>query len=277
MPHLPSLSGGCAYEQIGFTAGTTTGTTLTTAASADTYGSWSQLSSAIAYTWEYLTLHLFANNSQQRYTVDIGIGAASSEWVLAQNLPFYGEQTTYAAGSNWHLPLHVPKGSRVSMRARSGSGSADTLAAYITGYTRGPTEAPGYARMKALQSTTTCFGVSVDPTAQNSKTSWVQVNSSTSELYRALMVLPGNMGDIDKTTTVTQLFDIGLGGAGSETMIVQELPLQHSSLGIEHASNQGLPCVPMLIPPSSRLAVRVQSNLATASDRTTDFYVYGFQ
>jgi hypothetical protein len=83
---------------------------------------------------------------------------------------------------------------------------------------------------------------------------WVQITASTSQLYRAILLIP-SVGSTSVTTVSTDM-DIGVGAAGSE-VVIGTVPMRFTSA--EQAGNPiESPYLPMAyqIPAGSRLAVR---------------------
>jgi hypothetical protein len=265
-----------AHEQVGFVSGTTTGTVLTTTATG-AKGSWVQLSASTARTWEYIVVQVMGRNTAADYFVDIAIGSAGNEFAIIQNLRCTGRISAQGNENTFYLPLHVPAGSAVSARASMSTSATGTIQVMMTGYTRGPTGAPGYAVADCLWTISGLTGVVLQPATLNTKTAWTQSIASTTNHYNALMAIFGGNADIARTAAANMLIDVGLGAAASETMLIQEWPAFHPSTVYEECIACGIPVLPMEIAAGSRLAVRVQSNNNTAGDRDIDICLYGFR
>lgn len=92
----------------------------------------------------------------------------------------------------------------------------------------------------------------------NTKGSWTQLFSST-----AGEVVGMNISITNNTTAssaVTMLLDIGIGGAGSEVVKVENLLMSLSSLA---GAPMGTLYIPIRIPKGTRIAARCQSNTAS--------------
>ncbi len=94
-----------------------------------TDAAWTELTSATS--WEHNWLVLTVTNKDGGYTgavkylIDVGIGSAT-ETVLVSDLSIGGGNTADVPkpGGVFHLPVHVTKGSRLTVRHRSSSGTA---------------------------------------------------------------------------------------------------------------------------------------------------------
>jgi hypothetical protein len=83
---------------------------------------------------------------------------------------------------------------------------------------------------------------------------WVQITASTSQLYRAILLIP-SIGSTNVTTANTDM-DVGIGAAGSE-VVIGTVPMRYVS-SEQAGSPIESPYLPMAyqIPAGSRLAVR---------------------
>jgi hypothetical protein len=117
---------------MGFQSATTKGTTVTCAGSANTKGSYAQVTASTSY--DYIGLG-FALDSQALtsgngavWLMDIAIGAAASEKIILPDWAFaVYNQTSYLLPATCHppfLPMKIPAGTRLSARCQSGLASA---------------------------------------------------------------------------------------------------------------------------------------------------------
>jgi hypothetical protein len=115
--------GGCmGVDAIGFNAATTLGTTLTPSTTANTKGSYAQLSAATARDYYGLTIVFDTLNFNPSYTgklymVDLAIGAGGSETVIMPDLIFWNVWGT-ALPQIVPLPIQIPAGTRIAARAQ---------------------------------------------------------------------------------------------------------------------------------------------------------------
>jgi hypothetical protein len=101
---------------------------------------------------------------------------------------------------------------------------------------------------------TTSKGVAVTvPGSTNTKGAWTQLVASTSAAFSALLITAQGNGDTS-FTGANALVDIGIGGSGSETVLISDIHL------IVAASETFISTVPMTygvaIPSGTRISAR---------------------
>ena len=109
---------------------TSLGTTIDPGASANTKGAYVELSASTSKDIKKLVLCLQSGNTSTvsaGYLADIAIGAAASEVVIIQDISAYNHATFDGILPNYlEFDVDIPKGTRLSMRGASSSGSAAT-------------------------------------------------------------------------------------------------------------------------------------------------------
>lgn len=97
------------------------GTNVDVAGPAKTFSPWVELTSATVRDHYELIVALVANDGDvvapRAFRAQLGAGAAGSEAVIANELVVGGSQQTDRAGKNWRLPIAVPAGTRLAVRA----------------------------------------------------------------------------------------------------------------------------------------------------------------
>lgn len=211
------------------------------------------------------------NAANHSFLVDIAIGAAGSEVVIASNV-------LVAQLANvplqLFLPFAIPEGSRIAARAQA---SATPTAVWLRFMlTAGGTLAtPPGGRLLTFGATTgTTRGIAL--TGNNgSFGSWVELTASTSADVAALWIIAGNVANSAPIAgSLTELLiDIGVGGAGSEVSVLGPIPAVSTTAGIMLAT---IPTwFACSIPAGSRIAARYQSNTTDATDRKIEVTAYG--
>ncbi len=103
----------------GFNAGSTTGTTVTTGV-ANTKGAYAQLTASMTNSCRWLILVIgVATGTSQNFSIDVAIGAASSEQIIVPDL-YYTSGNSGPSVMVFQLPLAIPAGQRLAVRAASG-------------------------------------------------------------------------------------------------------------------------------------------------------------
>lgn len=129
----------CASYGVNRTSGVMRGVAFTPGAFG-AKGSWFQLTGATVMRHSHVMLGIQGdgsnNMSSLNHTLDIGIGSAGSEVVVAANLLFGASSTEFIYGP-WPclaIPIDVPAGERIAVRAASGAGSTPNFDAILYGF-----------------------------------------------------------------------------------------------------------------------------------------------
>lgn len=284
------LASGFRAESFGTVSGNPAGTTITSSATAHTKGSWVQLDASTAFDASSLLLQIDVQFQDTLYLIDIGIGGAGSEQVIIPNLMISQSSAVF---TSLLLPVNIPAGSRISARSQDNFGSS-------TSYITGTLMAGGWATQSPFNTVTaygpntaTSNGVIADAGATvNTKGAWAQITAATTKDMRAIMIsgsraAPGTA----ITASYSQLVDIGVGGAGSEQVLLPNLrfdantgtggvvtpytPGSATLNGFGTLFPRIIPPIPCDIPAGVRLAVRQQSSTTNANDRTSAYAIYG--
>jgi len=273
--HLPANTFNARHESRGEVTGASSGTTITANASANTKGSWTALGSATSFAYEGITIYLTQNNAAADYMIDIGIDDGSgNNFVIVPDLHFAAFKQANEHNLALNIPVHVPAGALIEARVAASTGSS-TLRCHVVGHGANPGGFPGYSRAVALFTPGTSRGVAVDPGGTaNTKGSWAELQASTAVDVAAVFGVVGFNNDAARAATASLLYDIGLGSAGNEFVLVPNLPVWWSTSydGPNDVFFQPVACS---IPLGSRVAARAQCTLNTAGDRTIDLSLYG--
>lgn len=108
---------------------------------------------------------------------------------------------------------------------------------------------------------TSAPGTSVLYGGSNAKGSWVQVIASTAGDVIELAVTV--IGASSSTANSSMLLDIGIGAAGSETVLVADIPVGHTTS--QGTGIAGFVRIPAYIPAGTRVAVRMQANRTSST------------
>jgi hypothetical protein len=116
-------------------------------------------------------------------------------------------------------------------------------------------------------------GTEIDPGGTaNVKGAWTQITASTAADLAALVMAVGHRGN-GALRHEQLLFDVGVGAAGSEQVLVPDWVVSVSLS--ETLTPPWTPVLPVSVPAGSRLAVRSQCSDPDASDRLMDVVLYG--
>jgi hypothetical protein len=264
---------------IGTVAGSSTGTTLTSSVTPFTKGSYTTLVASTTHDACALWIGYYNGpSSGTQLSFDVAVGGAGSEQVI---LPDVVVTNQGPLTLSFVVPLHVAAGTRISARCMSTVAFADSLIVFA-GLIDGEYHASeGRAMVDTYGFTAASIqGTTVDPGATpNTKGAYAQLTASTSNdlqgLWLDLDTL--NVTSNPSTTNGNILMDVAVGGAGSEQVIVPNLPCQK----ITTATSNGftvpnfLPLFNVQIPLGSRIAVRCQSTASAATSRLIGVTAHG--
>jgi hypothetical protein len=239
------------FEDNAYTvANRSSAVTVTADASAHTKGSWVQLvaSTSANASAIYVEANVAANGFDTSCLLDIGTGASGSETALISNIAIGGARTaTGLSGYVFTVPIQVPSGTRISARIQHITGGEDGTilveARDYGNYAQSPTSVD-------VIGTDTATSTGTDFVTANT---YVQLTSSTSRAYRAIVMLPNVSGNA--LATVTATLTLATGASGSEV-----------ELGARYASYSNAESVQTIddffvaasVASGTRLAVKVQ-------------------
>jgi len=258
---FPSLT--AKTEQTsGVTSASTNYTTVTAGSTAHTKGSWTQINgSTTERTIAVIFLHMLIT---QNALFDIGTGAAGSEVVVIPNIHVSspGARSMCPAGPYF---INIPKGTRVAVRCQSATASATysigiafcqnppspqqfTALSY-------PIQTPDYLENAGMDTSTSFMTTITAGASAHTKGSWTQLLASTTG--RVVAIAIHTRGG---ATDVRYLVDIGIGAAGSETVLVADLGCESSGAWIP-----SMFLVLIVVAPGTRIAARCQASTASST------------
>jgi hypothetical protein len=227
---------------------------------ANTKGSWTQVIASSAK--DICGLLLGSEYVGDVCAIDIGIGGAGSETVLVPNVLF-PETAGGRTDQSVFIPIFIVAGTRVALRTQTpGGGLAAPLAAILLQQPRDPNIFPprgfptlsfGAAENAGFVSGSTTGTTLTAAGSAHTKGSWTQLLASTARRCGWLLVSILNANMVD----CRYLIDVGIGGAGSEAVLIPDLLAGYSS-----TNWTVLFSFPVMIPPGSRIAARCQASTA---------------
>lgn len=257
---LPSLTGDAVTASSRPWAAT-----AVTGGTAHTKGSWVELTSATTAPSHALMLTLQAatgvNGTDTSSLLDIGIGGAGSEVVIAPNMGVGAQGGT----TTWVVPVTIPQGTRVAVRAQSIRTSTN-IAVWVLPVRNTTTRLqPPTALVDICANTSTSYGVALTaPGGNNTKGAWTQLTASCPQALQALALFPQTAGDTSYASA-SALVDVAVGASGSEVTVISNWPLIMSSS--ETISPAAPNVLPVNVPAGARIAARYQAgNFGNAID-----------
>lgn len=252
------------------------GTTCTANGSANTKGSWvTNTGWKPTFTWNMMHISM-VNAAAADYTVDIGVNDGSGNYsVICPDLRIAGLHVARSGVCHYLLPLHVEVGRQLGFRCADSTGGS-LARVNIRGFSTGIGGAAGFGRMVALYTPSSSRGVAIDPGGTaNTKGSWTELTSSSSDRVVALVGCIGHNADIARAANQSMLLDIGVGASSSERVLIPDLHFTEETVGDSWWPITFGP-FPCDVPSGTRFAARAQCEVNTASDRTCDLALWGF-
>ncbi len=265
MPSFPHLAAVTKAEAYG--ASTTWGVGVNTGGP-HTKGAWTEIVAATGIRVDLLMMTVTkGGDGDQDMLFDIGIGGAGSEVVIVPNLLICFNANQFMADI-YYIPITLPAGSRIAMRGQSLTANK-TPEFILHGFNYGFANRPAFHQAVSFGADTSdSGGTQVDPGGTaNTKGAWAELTASLTIDAKSLLVMIGNRGNTIRNDE-NYLLDIGVGGAGSEVVVVPDLHFIGPGTGDQLHPRAHL--VPCNIPAGSRVAARGRCTSTDATDRLFD-------
>lgn len=266
MAHYPQSAAGLNY--ITYPAGPGTGgATLTASGTANTKGSYTELTSSSGFECNSIAVTIRNTSTTEgvHYLFDIATGAGGAETVVVPNLS--GESTwssgSTASNGTFVLPLTISSATRIAARCQASTGSqtmAMSLSLVAAGDTDGPTSYTDYGADTATSDLT-----QVDPGGvADTKGSYTEITASTSAVTQILSMMSSLSGNGNPSTSIWMV-DIATGAAGSEVVLVPDIMVT-ATVTVGSINPRSITLM-TYIAASTRLAVRASCAITDATDR----------
>lgn len=256
----------CNGKDSGTVLTTSLGTVITASSTANTKGSYTQLVASTAYDACFMMVTISAPSTANAINskaelIDIATGASGSEIVLVPNLIFPAYSYTTIYGVSYGFPCCIPAGTRIAARSQSGLAS-NTSGVQVTLFDGSFSQPEGFGIVDSYgPSTSTSLGTpAIASGTADAKGSYAQLTASTSHDLAGVMVALDTQNATLNNTAF--LVDIAIGASGSEVVIVPNIMV---CCGSGWLSPPVTPFIPVNIPAGTRIAARVQSNVASAT------------
>jgi hypothetical protein len=224
-------------------------------------GSYVQLTSSLSDNISLFYLISAYSSYNQRFLVDMAIGAAGSENIIIANIPIQAFAYNSSGVYPIHFPFRLKQGVRISFRCQSDyKNSKINMGILGLKYN---TLSESFQSCDTMGTVTgSSRGTSVDPGGTaDTYGSYTEIVSSTSRNYKSLLVfaLPTYTSGLTCTRTVK----IALGAAGSEIDIAQRCICGQNSI-----YDYGVHSYPWVIPFNVKSGVRISAAAKCSSTST---------
>jgi hypothetical protein len=251
----------------------------TPSSSANTKGSWSQITASLAHDCGAILVSpppFFLANTNIISSMDLGVGAGGSEKIIAADLlacQGSGQTGNTAGTAAILLPISIPSGTRVASRGQESvaSGSSSISApCSITFFDTSFEFATGASAIDAIgfQSGST-QGTAITP-GVGSMGSYAQLVASTSVDYAGFFACFDPQTGFNHQNYIA-LVDIAIGAAASEKIILPSFNTQVRP-DDETAGSVYTPFLPIPIKSGTRIAARAQVDVATSGAMGVTLY-----
>lgn len=269
MAYYPQNATGLNY--ITYPAGPVPGSaTVVTAGSANTKGSYAQITASSGFTCNLVSLQVYGGitTSGLQYLIDLATGAGGAEVVKIPDVlsATQGITSSVQKGGLRQFPLAIASGTRIAARCACSTGSANMrlgVSLVAAGGVAGISTFVAYG-----VNTADSGGTAIDPGGvADTKGSYVQITASTSDVIQWL-AFQNTLGGNTAPQTNSWYQDLATGAGGAEVVLIPDIPAF-----VESGNAANLPKMqPFLtyIAASTRIAVRASSNLTDATDRLID-------
>ena len=263
-------------QTYGANTSTSSTTTITTGSSANTKGSWTQLVSSTNYdaSWALLFVDL-RNPSTSNVTYDFAVGPSGSESIFLNNLYCNWVDSTIP---HLLLPISIPAGSRIAVRAQSNNASDTVGAACILFDSNFNDQGSGNGvDTYGWNALSNDYGMPITSGAGNGTFgSFDEITSSTTYDYRGVFIaMDSQSATADGVTGYpTTLLDIAVGPVGSEQVVIPGINVGwFSNSGSQCGGNPGFTqMVPCAIPAGSRISARLAASNSSPLSIGATFY-----
>ena len=247
----------------------------TTGTTAHVKTAWQQATASLPVTVSGFIMRTFPLGSgTANFLFDVGIGAAGSEKIILNNYPHNRYNGARGLTQSIFVPVKIPAGTRVAVRAQNSEASAQPWDCTIEWVPYSP-YLPSYSRCDvygAIEANTAATDIDPGATA-NAKGAWAQLTASSSYDARAIAVAFSSSRN--SVRSICHWFvDIGIGAAGSEVVLLPDLFVgSHTTSDAVLGSSMTLP---INVPAGTRFAARAQCGINDATDRLMRTTLYLF-
>lgn len=275
MAHYPQNASGLNYitYPIGPNPG---GMAITAAGSTNTKGTYVEFvaSTPFACNRVKITVLFTTSTAGRRYLLDLATGAGGAEVDILSNLIFESSPTAALPTAGViELDLAIPAGTRIALRCQCSTASVG-LNATVTLIAAGDTTSPtAYTTLGA--DTSDSGGTAIDPGGTaNTKGAWVQLVASSAAVIQEI-VLMASRGAAATSGGSASYFDIGIGGAGVEAVLIADIPIVCAEAGNVFSVIPRSASFLTYIAAGTRIAVRSSCSTNTAGNRVFDVTLLG--
>lgn len=251
-----------------------------TSGTANHKGSWVELNGSPTTSdilWVLVTVDdsQFSAGTTESSCIDLGIGASGSQQVIISNLLNYGQvfSDSFDTVCSYFFPLAIPSGTHVWARSQTTGSNHDPVGVSFIGFDASFSNAPGgscscYDTYGFVSTSTEGTALTASGTV-NVKGSYTEITASTTNDLMGFFLAFDSQGSASNVAVLT---DLAIGASGSEVVILPNIPVWMSQLGVPMP--QATPFISIPIQAGTRIAARCQSTKASQNIGVT---LYGLR
>lgn len=244
------------FSTFGVVEANIEGTILTASGTANTKGAYTEVVSAANNVDGCSDLSIYFDGvseaTMRSMLLDIAVGGAGSEQVIIENI--FLASRLIQNPNLIKLPISITPGVRVSARMQSSVASSQGVIHVIMGCSNFTTQTP-LSKTKAYGvDLATSKGVNV--TGGTSYGAWTEITPSLDEDIKGFFVCVSR--DVDGWSGSEAFYDVGIGGAGSEQIVLEKQMMSQNSN--ETGTMLFSPFYGIKIPAGTRIAIRALTN-----------------
>ncbi len=238
---------------------------VTSGVGALTKGSYVELISSTLFASTWMSFQVYCDLTNTHSGFDLATGEAASEVIILDDQLYHFRNNSggNGRGNTFSFPMTIPAGTRLSVRVQDGEAGAILHQHTLTISNFTPPASVASTSDSSGKKTVVSGGL-------NAYGSWVELIAATT-LQRGWMVV----SLFTPTSSAEGELDIGIGAAGLEVPLMNDLAFKKSASG---GANQGVTFstyiyFPVTIASGTRIAARVKDNNASTRNYTVGVFV----
>ena len=269
------IPGGGRWQGTGHITASTQGITLTGAGVQPNIGTFVPLMTGTAVEGAGLMLSIADNSAATRYMLHVGLGTGTppenTGFIKAIHMAY---PRANQAGQFFYFPVHIPRGSRVSLGLQSAtSGATLTVVGGVVGQGFGSPAPPSRVTTYGA-AVNAASGTHINPGGTAHTEVITTITNSTTAPMSTILIAIGQRANTTMTTA-RWLWRVLGGPSGSEVEIVPRFAIAANTTDddIEPSVIGPIPIPPL--PSGSRLQIGAQCSINDATDRILEAVIYG--
>ncbi len=216
---------------------------------ATVYGPWVEMIPASGFPSSWMVVQVSSDGTNSGSQFDVGIGAEGAEVAVVDDQQFHGRNQSGGSGRGniYSFPMDLPQGTRISMRFKANEPSTGAMKCTLT--------INNFLTKSTVPTTSQSSGaIVVSSGALNLSGDWEELIDTLNGPVQWMILSVFGLNGVDKAE-----FDVGVGGAGVEVPIMEEIGWfkTFNTQGVTYSMGAYFP---IEILPAQRISIRVKDN-----------------